>query len=156
MADLIAWLNAQQRKPFSRVAPTDEIEEAFDPLHRRLGAEDLAIPERIVEIYDRGQQGMEGRGAGIRRTRIWRFANNLAKSLVPQMMNKIKQAVQTRHKINYSYGYELRNLENGNYMVYYTNTNSLWFPKLSKTKEWLTRREELRLQGGKIERPNTK
>ena len=29
------------------------------------------------------------------------------------MMNKIKQAVKTRHKITYSYGYELRNVENG-------------------------------------------
>ena len=32
MADLIAWLDAQERKPFSRVAPTDAIVEAFDPL----------------------------------------------------------------------------------------------------------------------------
>ena len=69
MADLIAWLDAQEQKPFSRVAPTDEIVEAFDPLLRRRGAEDFAIPARILEIYDRGEQGMEGRGAGIRRNR---------------------------------------------------------------------------------------
>ena len=125
MADLNAWLDAQERKPFSRVAPLDETVEAFDPLGSRLGAEDFAIPARILEIYDRGQQGMEGRGAGIRRTRKWHFANDLAKLLVPQMMNKIKQAVQTRHKINYSNAYELRNVENGETMVYYTNTNSL-------------------------------
>ena len=156
MADLIAWLDAQERKPFSRVAPTDEIVEAFDPLLNRLGAEDFALPERILEIYDRGQQEMEGRGAGIRRTRKWRFANNLAKSLVPQMINKIKQAVQTRHKINYRYGYELRNVENGEYTVYYINTNSPWMDRLSKTKEWLEEQEELRLQGAQIDRPNTK
>ena len=72
------------------------------------------------------------------------------------MMNKIKQAVQTRHKINYRYGFELRNVENGEYTIYYTSTNSPWFPKLSKTKEWLEKQEELRLQGAKIERPNTK
>ena len=101
MADLIAWLDAQERKPFSRVAPIDETVEAFDPLHRGFVAEDFAIPVRILEIYDRGEQGMEGRGGGIRRTRKWRFAQDLAKPLVPQMMNKIKQAVQTRHKINY-------------------------------------------------------
>ena len=154
MDDLIAWLDAQERKPFSRVAPTDAIVEAFDPLLNRLGAEDFAIPNRILEIYDRGQQGMEGRGAG-RRTRKCRFANNLAKSIVPQM-NKIKQAVQTRHKINYRHGYESRNIENGEYTVYYTNINSPWFPKLSKTKEWLQEQEELRLQGAQIDRPNTK
>ena len=99
---------------------------------------------------------MEGRGAGIRRTRKWRFANNLAKSLVPQMMNKIKQAVQTRHKINYRNGYELRNVENGEYTAYYTNTNSAWMDRLSKTKAWLQEQEELSLQGAQIDRPNTK
>ena len=97
---------------------------------------------------------MEGGGAGIRRTRKWHFANNLAKSLVPQMMNKIKQAVQTRHKITYSY--ELRNVKNGETMVYFTNTNSQWMDRLSKTKEWLTKQEEFRLQGAQIDRPNTK
>ena len=92
----------------------------------------------------------------MRRTRKWRFANNLAKSLVPEMMNKIKQAVQTRHKINYSYGYDLLNIKNGEHMVYCTNTNSPWFPKLSETKKWLHEQEELRLQGAHIDRPNTK
>ena len=120
MADLIAWLDAQERKPFSRVAFTDAIVEAFDPLLNRLGAEDFAIPDRILELYDRGQQGMEGRGAGIRRTRRWRFENIFAKSIVPQMMNKIKQAVQTRHKINYRNAFELRNIENGEHTIYYT------------------------------------
>ena len=72
------------------------------------------------------------------------------------MMNKIKQAVQTRHKINYRSGYELPNVENGETMVYYTNANSPWFSKLSKTKEWLTTQEELRLEGAKIDRPRTK
>ena len=150
MADLNAWLDSQERKPFSRVAPIDETVEAFDPLLRRRGAEDFAIPTGILEIYDRGQQELEGRGAGIRRTRKRHFVNELAKSLLPQRMSKIKHAVQTRHKITYSYGYELRNVENGEY------TNSPWFPKLSKTKEWLTKQEELRLQGAKIDRPNTK
>ena len=57
LADLIAWLDTQERKPFSRVALTDEIVAAFDLLLRRRGAEDFALPERILEIYDRGQQG---------------------------------------------------------------------------------------------------
>ena len=41
-------------------------------------------------------------------------------------------------------------------MVYYTNTNSPWMDRLSKTKAWLQEQEELRLQGGQIDRPNTK
>ena len=59
MADLNAWLDDEERKPFSRVAPIQEAVEAFDPLGRRLGAEDFAIPARILEIYDRGVQGMQ-------------------------------------------------------------------------------------------------
>ena len=157
MADLIAWLDAQERKPFSRVAPIDETVEAFDPLNRaRWYGEGFGVPARIEEIYDRGQIGQQGRGAGFRRTRTWRFAHDLAKSLVPQMMNKIKYNVQTRHKINYRTAYQLRNSQTGETMTYYTNTNSPWFPKLSNTKEWLKTKEELRLQGEKIDRPDTK
>ena len=50
----------------------------------------------------------------------------------------------------------MRNVENGETMVYYTNTNSPWLDRLSKTQEWLTKQEELRLQGEKINSPNTK
>ena len=157
--DLNAWIDAQlrkPRKPFSRVDFIDEILEAFDPLRRRLGAADFAIPARIVEMYDRGEQGMEGRGRRVRRTRKWRFTQDLSKPLVPQMMNKIKRAFHTRHKINYSYGYVLLNFENGESIVHYKNFNSPWMERLSNTKEWLEDREELRLQGAYIDRPNTK
>ena len=84
--DLIAWLGDQEQKPFLRISPIDESVAAFDPLYRRRGADDFAIPARIEEIYDRGQLGMQGRGAGIGRTRKWRFAHELKK---PQMLNKI-------------------------------------------------------------------
>ena len=76
--------------------------------------------------------------------------------LVPQMMNKIKYCVRTRHKINLRSAYWFRNIKTGEYMVYYTNTNGPWFGTLSQTKEWLQKQEELRLQGEKIDRPNTK
>ena len=66
--DLIAWLDAQEQKPFLRVAPIDETAEAFDPLHRERGDGDFAIPARIEELYDRGERGLQGRGGGIRRT----------------------------------------------------------------------------------------
>ena len=97
MADLIAWLDDQEQKPFLRVAPMDETVEAFDPLHRRCGADDFAIPARIEEIYDCGQRGMQGRGAGIYRTRTWRFTHELKKPLVPQppLMSNIDALIQS-------------------------------------------------------------
>ena len=109
--------------------------------HTTLGPEDFAIPDRIL---------------GGRRTRRWRFENNLPNFLVPQMLNKMKHAVQTRHKINYRSGYKLRNIENGEHTFWYTSLNSPWMDKLSKTKKWLQEQEELRLQGAHIDRPNTK
>ena len=155
--DLNAWIDTQlQKPPFSKVDSIDEILEAFDPLGRRLGGEDFAIPARTLDMYNRGEQGMEGRGRRIRRTRQWRFTQHLSKPLVPQMINKITQAVHTRHKINYRSGYVLLNVENGESMVYYTNINSPWMERLSKTKQWLEEEEELRLQGATIDRPNTK
>ena len=89
------WINEQLRKPpkpFQRDEAIDEILETFDPLRRRgLGAVDFAIPERIVELYDRGVEGLEGRGRGIRRTWKWRFTQGLSKSLALQMLNKINR-----------------------------------------------------------------
>ena len=45
-----------------------QIVEAFDPLLIRHGAEDFAIPDQILVIYDWGPKEMDGRGAGIRKT----------------------------------------------------------------------------------------
>ena len=158
--DINLWINEQLRKPpkpFQRDEAIDKILEAFDPLRRRgLGAVDFAIPERLVELYDRGVEGLEGRGRGIRRTLKWRFTQGLSKSLAPQMLNKIKQSVRNRHKINYSHAYVLFNAELGETMVYYTNIRSPWMGRLSQTKEWLEDQEWLRLQGSRLERPDTK
>ena len=109
--DLITWLDVQEQKTFLRVAPIDETVEAFDPLLRGRGDGDFAIPARIEEIFDRGgERGLQGRGGGMRRTIKFRFERGLTKSIVPQMMNKIKQFVHTRHKLNFRYGYETSRL----------------------------------------------
>ena len=159
--DLNLWINEQLRKPpkpFQRDEAIDEILEAFDPLRRRgLGAADFAIPARIVELYGRGVAGIEGgRGRRLPRTRQWRFTQGLSNPLVPQMLNKIKQSVHTRHKINYRSAYVLFNAELGETMVYYTNRNSPRMARLSQTKEWLEDQEALCLQGALLERPDTK
>ena len=71
------------------------------------------------------------------------------------MLHKIRPNVRRRHKLNYWYA-ELRNIETNEYTVWYTNTNSPWFSKLSETQAWLEEQEDLRLQGERIDRPNTK
>ena len=121
---LNSWINAQLRKPRKPFQRDEAI--AFDPLHRRgLGAADFAIPARIVELYDRGAGGMEGRGRGMRRTLQWRFTQGVSKPLVPQMLNKIKREVRRRHKINYRSAYVLLNVESGDYGLLYKHQQPL-------------------------------
>ena len=72
------------------------------------------------------------------------------------MLHKIRSNVRRRHKLNYRYAYELRNIETNEYSVWYKNTNSPWFSKLSETQAWLEEQEDLRLQGERIDRPSTK
>ena len=139
--DLNSWINEQlqkPRKPFQRDEVIDEILEAFDPLRRGLGAADFAIPTRIIELYDRGAEGMEGRGRGMCRTLQWRFRRGVSKPLVPQMLNKIKREVRRRHKINYRSAYVLLNVESGDFMVYYTNIG--WQDCHKRKNGWKTRK----------------
>ena len=72
------------------------------------------------------------------------------------MVNKLKQFVRTRHKINYQFGYELKNIETSDIVIYYKNRNSPWLSTLSEAKAWLQTQEQLRLQGENIGRPDTK
>ena len=71
------------------------------------------------------------------------------------MLHRIRYSVRTRHKVNFRFAYKLRNIETNEYMIWYKNTNSPWFSELSQTKEGLQEQEELRLQGERIDRPNT-
>ena len=163
---MIAWLDAQEQKPFLRVAGIDETVEAFDPLYREPEVapapkerefNNFTLPERIADLYNVGERGEQGRGRGRRRRTIkWRFDKGLTKSLVSQMLNRIRYNVRTRHKLNFRVAVNLQKIENNEYTVYYTNTSSHWFSKLSETQAWLQEQEELRLQGERIDRPNTK
>ena len=108
--DLIAWLDAQEQKPFLRVAPIDETVEAFDPLYREPEAapaprerefDELPLPEQIVDLYDVGERGEQGRGARRRKTLKWRFDQRLTRPLVSRMLHRIRYNVRTRHKLNF-------------------------------------------------------
>ena len=152
--DLIAWLDAQEQKPFLRVASLDETVEGFDALYNE--PEVGPLPQRIVDLYEVAELGEEGRGARIRRTKKWRFDKILSHSLVSRIRPKIRTNVRNRHKLNYRFGYELVNTETGKYTVWYKNINSPWFPRLSETQAWLQEQENIRLQGENIDRPSTK
>ena len=156
--DLIAWLDAQEQKHFLRVSPIDETVEAFDPLYNEpeVAPAPRPLPQRIVGLYEVEELGAQGRGARRMRSIKWRFDTILTHSLVSRMLHKIRAIVGSRHKLNYRFAYELRNIETNEYTVRYININSPWFSRLSETQAWLQEQEELRLQGENIDRPNTK
>ena len=156
--DLIAWLDAEEQKHFLRVAPIDENVEAFDPLYNEpeVAPAPRPLPQRIVGLYEVTELGAQGRGARRRRTIKWRFDKILTHSLVSRMLHKIRSNVGRRHKLNYRFAYELRNIETNEYTVRYRNINSPWFSRLSETQAWLEEQENLRIQGENIDRPNTK
>ena len=125
--DLIAWLDAQEQKPFLRVGNISETVAAFDPLYnepeafpppRERGFNDFILSERIVDLYNIGERGEQGRGVGRRRRTIkWRFDKGLKRSLTSQMLNRIRYSVRTRHKLNFRLAVRLLNIETNAYMV---------------------------------------
>ena len=133
-----------------------ELLATFDPLYTRRKKDALPNLDRIVELYDRGTPGEQGRPGKKQRTLTWKFTTGAAKLLVPQMTSKLKQSVRTKHKINHHFAYELKNVETNELVIYYKNRNSPWFSKLSEAKDWLQTQEELRPQGENIGRPDTK
>jgi len=72
-------------------------------------------------------------------------------------MAKIGERIRTSFYLRHVFAYQLRNIEDGTVIVYYSNPKgSQWFNKLEDAGEWLSRQEELRLDLERVERPNTK
>ena len=81
----------------------------------------------------------------------------LGRNLTPDFMVKIRERVTTSFYMRRVYAYQLRNIEDGTIIVYYSNPKgSQWFDKLEDAEKWLNREEEQRLGLEKTDRPNTK
>jgi hypothetical protein len=72
-------------------------------------------------------------------------------------MAKIRERVTTSFYLRNVFSYQLRNIEDGTVIVYYSNPKgSQWITKLEDAEKWLNQREELRLSNEKVDRPSTK
>ena len=108
----------------------------------------------ILNRYDATKfEGKESKG---RRYIRWRFERDLEKDLTPNFMEKIRENVRTSFYIRHVYSYKLRNIEDGTIIFYYTNKGSPWMNAYGEAENWLSKREEIRLDADSIERPNTK
>ena len=71
-------------------------------------------------------------------------------------MEKIRGNVDTSFYLRHVFSYQLRNIEDGTVILYYTNHGSPWINRLAEAEEWLSEEETKRLDHDKIERPSTK
>ena len=147
--ELLSWLEEQEQKPGVFVPPNNPVVEEVDPLLAR-----ARIVEEDWGEWERWEQEGKGRNRVVLKQRF--FTRGLENSIVPRMLDKIRQSVRTRHKLKLRWGILLRNVEDNRPLFWYTNNpGSPWFSKLSETKDWLEALEESRLQGN-VQRPNTK
>ena len=103
-----------------------QILQQFDPLDKNYVADTLINRQHPnwFEIANYNNV-FEERG---RRIIKWQFLSNLNNVLTPQMMDKIRDPVHNRFKINYSYIYLLRNIETNKTLVWFQDRQkSPWF-----------------------------
>ena len=76
--------------------------------------------------------------------------------LTPYFIAKIRENVTTSFYARHVFAYQLRNIEEGTVIEYFTNIGSPWFEGLSEAEEWLSEREGMRQDIDNTKRPNTK
>ena len=132
-----------------------QILEQFDPLNENYVADTFINRQHpnwfeiaIITMFLKNAVGKLSNG---------NFVSNLNNLLVSQMMDKIRDSVHNRFKINYSYIYLLRNIETNKTLVWFQDRQkSPWFATHGDAQAWLEQQEERRLGGENINRPNTK
>ena len=149
-------------KTFQPIAPTrkkrgrktQENLRKFDPLSRKTIQNVTNYQNEILDLYDTAEyEGEEKRG---RRYIRWRFIKDLEKDLTPDFMKKIREKIKISFYARHYFSYQLRNVENDERYVNYTNKGSPWFDHLSDVEKWLSDREKFRLDPDNINRPDTK
>jgi len=125
----------------------------FDP-PRRLGSrEQPGTINELEDLYgDVEREGVEERG---RRFTKWTFIKDLGEDQTEKFMEKIRGKVTNAFYLVYYRSMKLKNIENGDSIIFYKDKGSPWFKKLSDAKEWLEEKEAERLDL-ESEGPNTK
>ena len=151
-------------KPFQPRAPRpprqrrtrkrQELLRKFDPFPPQNIRTVTDYQNEILDLYDEARhEGEETKG---RRFIRWRFIRGLEKNLTANFMANVRENVHTAFYIKHVYSCQLRNIEDGTVIVYYTNNGSHWITDLSAAEKWLSEQETKRLESDNIKRPSTK
>lgn len=88
----------------------------------------------------------------------WRLVENLARNNTARFMELFRDRARTAFYLCHVFAYWLRNIDNGDLILQYTNRGSPWFHTLADAEKWFNAKEEERvgMEGGTITRPSTK
>jgi len=137
-----------------KVRKMQELLREYDPFPAQNIRTVTDYQNEILDLFDDAtHEGEESKG---RRYIRWRFIRGLEKDLTTNFMEKIRENVDTAFYMRYVFSYQLRNIEDGTVILYYTNRGSPWINNLAEAEEWLSEEETKRLDLDKTERPSTK
>ena len=88
----------------------------------------------ILDLFDDAEKERE-ESTGRRFIR-WRFIRGLGRNLTPDFMSRIRERVSTSFYLRHVFVYQLRNIEDGTIIVYYSSPKgSQWFNKLEDAEK---------------------
>jgi len=127
----------------------------YDPFPARRVRTATDYQREILDLFDDAEK--EGEESTGRRFIRWRFIRGLGRNLTPDFMARIRERVSTSFYLRHVFAHQLRNIEDGTVIVYYSNPKgSQWFNKLEDAEKWFITQEELRLDNERVGRPTTK
>ena len=146
-----------QPKPPPRRRRTERnarsVVQEFDPPRRWGSRNQPGTINELEDLYgDVEREGVEERG---RRFTKWTFIKDLEKDQTEKFMEKIRGKVTNAFYMVYYRAIKLKNIENGDSIIYFKDKGSPWMKKLSDAKTWLEEKEAERLDV-EYEGPNTK
>ena len=112
----------------------------YDPFPARKTQTVTDYQKEILDLFDDAEK--EGEESTGRRFIRWRFIKRLGRNLSPDFMARIRERVSTSFYLRHVFAYQLRNIEDGTIILYYSNPKgSQWFDKLEDAQKWLNRQE---------------
>jgi len=106
----------------------------FDPFRVRRIRTVTEYQNEILDLFDDAEK--EGEEITGRRFIRWHIIKRLGRNLTPDFMVKTRERVSTSFYLRHVFAYQLRNIEDGMIIVYYSNSKgSQWFNKLEDAEK---------------------
>lgn len=103
----------------------------------------MNTPTELGDLFDDAEvEGVEEAGRG-RHFIKWRTIQNLDANNTPMMMAKLRDNMGSGFYLQHVFSHQVRNIENGDVTLHYTNRGSPWFNFLAEAESWMNEQEGL-------------